>query len=268
VFNLRSSRSARRVERRVSPCADLLSAVRTRTGLVVAALSCTLLAGACGDELTQPDSELTEQAHALARRQAQRGRAPVRVAPTDPQGGYFVSVSATGKGCPEGSWDTEVSGDGQTFTTRFSGYEVQLTPERNVATLDCTVSIGLHSPQGLSFSVTSLFYGGYGFLEPTMRGTFSARYGFRGNADAGRSYREEYGPYDDTFLFEDQVTQARRTWSPCGADHTLTVGTQLALYNGQPAGSGYANVANINGDTKVVLGLTWRTCKAQRRTAL
>ena len=125
----------------------------------------------------------------------------------------------------------------------------------------------LNSPQGLSFAVTSLFYAGYGFLEPSMRGSFSARYGFRNGTDAGRSYREEQGPYDDLFTFEDQVTQTRRTWSPCAAEHVLTVATQLSLYNGEPAGSGYVNLSSIDGSTRVVLGLSWRGCRvrAQRQ---
>ena len=253
--------STQRVARRISLCADLLSATSLQPGgIVVGALVCTLalLVSACGNELTAPS-------RGGGFGGGQNAGVAVKVAPTDPQGGYFVSVEANGSGCPAGSWLTDVSTDGQTFTTTFSAYEVTVTPERAVSTADCSVALKLHSPQGLSFSVTSLFYAGYGFLEPEMRGTFSARYGFRAGGDAGSSFREERGPYDDLFMFEDRVTQARRTWSPCGSDHVLTVATQLALYNGEPAGSGYANVASIDGNTKVVLGLSWRSCRTRAK---
>jgi hypothetical protein len=252
--------SARRVERRKALYADLLSAVHSRGGALALSLVCTLslLASACGNELSGAGFGSGAGGGA-------GGGAAVRVAPSDPQGGYFVSVDASGSGCPAGSWQTDVSPDGQVFTTTFSAYEVSLTPERALSVSDCTVALKLHSPQGLSFSVTSLFYRGYGFLEPSMRGSFSARYGFRGNPDAASSYREERGPYDDLFQFEDSVTHARRSWSACGTDHDLTVRTQLSLYNGSPAGSGYVHLASIDGSTKVVLGLSWRSCRARAR---
>ena len=126
----------------------------------------------------------------------------------------------------------------------------------------CDVTIKLHSPQGLSFSVTSLAYSGYGYLETAgMKGTFSARYAF-GRLDAGSTRRDAYGPYDGSFAFEDTLQNARVVWSPCGLDHELTVRTQLSLTNSRPAGAGYANLLSLDGQTNLVLGVNWKTCRA------
>lgn len=237
------------LRRKVARYADLLS------GLAPAALAVSLItATGCGNELP-PETR--------GRGGPQRGGKPVKVAPTDPLGGYFVSVDAKGTGCPPGSWTTDVSSDGQVFSTNFSAYEVQVEPTDRMATNDCAVTIKMHTPQGISFTVTSLSYTGYGLLDPGLRGSFSARYGFRG-IDAGRSYREESGPYDGPFAFEDRVQSARAVWSPCGKDHELTVRTQLTLNNGQPAGSGYANLLALEGSTNLVLGVSWRRCQTGR----
>lgn len=110
----------------------------------------------------------------------------------NPSGSYFASVTANGTGCPAGTWDAAISSDGQTFTLRFSQYETSLNPGQVIAAKDCQLAIKLHSPQGLSYSVSSFYYSGYGFLDaPGMTGRQTAKYYFQGNPVASSENRSD-----------------------------------------------------------------------------
>ena len=79
----------------------------------------------------------------------------------NPEGVYFAEVNANGTGCPAGTWETSLSPDGETFTTTFSAYEAIVDESKSIAVKDCLLAIKLHSPQGLSYSVSQFHYSGY-----------------------------------------------------------------------------------------------------------
>ena len=179
----------------------------------------------------------------------------------NPEGVYFANVVANGTGCPAGTWETNLSEDGQTFTTTFSAYEATVDPSTLVSIKDCNVSIKLHSPQGLSYSVTNFYYQGYAFLEQGVSGRQLASYYFQGNPVKQAQVRTELrGPMDDTYLFTDEVPITDTVWSPCGADRDLNIVTRLRLQNSSPRRNGYMNLSSIDGSAKLVVKLAWRTC--------
>lgn len=175
----------------------------------------------------------------------------------------FASVWANGTGCPEGSWNTEISPDGKVFTTTFSEYTTSVDQNSSTSIKDCQLSIKLRSPGGLSYAVSTFSYSGYAFLDPNVSARVSARYYFQGNSLGPDSNRQTlWGPYDNSYVFEDNIQTKDWVWSPCGAERDLNIQTRLIMQNGDPRGNGYANLAAIDAraETKLVVKLSWRTC--------
>ena len=228
-----------------------------------------LAAGACGE----PEQDgLAGSPAVQARAQAQQAASEAQdLQVPNKNGVYFVSVSAQGSGCPAGSWNVEVSADGEVFTLTFSNYELSLAPDQasGLKTLACNLALNLNSPAGTSYAVTKLAYQGYAKIERGMRAEQSAYYTFAGagavNVD-GPGIRASKnvidGPYDDTFMFVDNVSTTARNWSDCATERALLVETRMRLQNGTPKGAGYLNLSAIDGETggKIILGLQTRSC--------
>lgn len=180
----------------------------------------------------------------------------------DPNDVYFAEVLANGTGCPAGTWNTAIAEDGKVFTTTFSAYEAVLEENQAYAVADCQLAIKLHSPQGMSYSVQSFYYSGYSFLEEGVSGKQTARYYFQGNpVDSGNAHTDLVGPYDDGYLFQDDVEIADTVvWSPCGTQRDLNILTRLRLTNSRPRRSGYMNLSAVDGSAKLVLKLAWKSC--------
>jgi hypothetical protein len=183
----------------------------------------------------------------------------------NPSGAYFADIKANGTGCPAGSWDAAISADGHAFTVTFSQYEASVGPGDAMVVKDCTLSIDLKTPEGLSFSVSSFHYQGYALLDsPGMTASQTAKYYFQGNPVPAIENRTDItGPHDDSYLFSDTIGVADQVWSPCGASRTLEAQTRIVLQNNpQKTGNGYLNTASVDGEVKTVFtfGLNWRTC--------
>jgi hypothetical protein len=186
---------------------------------------------------------------------------PVRI--PNPNAPYFIDVTANGTGCPAGTWDAAIADDGETFTLRFSAYEASLAPGAAIAVKDCQLAIKLHSPQGLSYSVSELFYSGYASLDSVgMSARQTARYYFQGDPLTNTNARTDLtGPIDDDFVYHDSVGVADLVWSACGAQRDLNVSTRMILNNNRrKTGSGYMNTSAVDGSISLQFRLSWRTC--------
>lgn len=181
-----------------------------------------------------------------------------------PEGSYFASVRANGTGCPAGTTNTSISADGQVFTITFSSYDVSInaqSPDPQI-TKNCSLAIRLHSPNGLSYAVNSFYYSGYAFLEQGVQASQWARYYFQGNpVPPSNSNRVQLtGPFDNDFLFKDDVKTSDTVWSPCGTERDLNIYTVMQIKNSTPKRSGQAILAAIDGSTRLELRLSWRGC--------
>lgn len=175
---------------------------------------------------------------------------------------YFGDINANGSGCPGGSWDVGVSDDGQTFTLAFNGYEAMVGEGQANDIKECMVDIKLGSPQGLSYAVASFYYQGYIVLDEGMTARQSASYFFENTPERDVSRNVVQGPFDDSYLFADEITPGRRVWSPCGGESTLHVRTRLMVRNnGQATGEGYINNSTVDGSLSFKWGLAWRRCR-------
>ena len=147
----------------------------------------------------------------------------------------------------------------------FSSYEAIVNPGQAFAIKDCNLAIDLRSPSGLSFSVGSFHYQGYAILDqPGMTAKQTAKYYFMGNPVPTREYRSDMtGPYDDSYVFSDDIGVVDLVWSPCGTSRRLNALTRLVVQNNaSKSGSGYLNTSDVNGEIKTIFrwNLLWRRC--------
>jgi hypothetical protein len=185
----------------------------------------------------------------------------------NPSGAYYAKITANGSGCLPGTWDAAISPDGKAFTVTFNAYEAVVDPGQTFSIKDCTLAIDLRTPNGFSFSVSSFHYQGYSLLDKSgMNAKQTAKYYFMGNPVPAVEARSDMnGPYDDSYLFSDNVGLADLVWSPCGASRRLNAQTRLVLRNNTPkTGSGYLNTTSADGTIetpfKMTFGLSWKRC--------
>src|SRR6185369_343136 len=120
---------------------------------------------------------------------------------------------------------------------------------------DCTLGIDLHTPNGFSFSVGSFYYQGYALLDQGgMKAAQTAKYYFQGNPLPARENRSDMmGPWDNSYVFQDQIGVADLVWSPCGTSRRLNAQTRIVLQNNpQRSGSGYLNTSSIDAEMKTI----------------
>ena len=222
------------------------------------ALVATVGASGCAADSTGPDADAEEMGESSAALGS-------TVTVPNPSGAYFASVTANGSGCPAGTWDAAISDDGKAFTVTFSSYEAIVEPGQSFSIKDCSLAIDLKTPNGLSFSISSFHYQGYAILDqPCMTARQTAKYYFMGNPVPARELRSDMvGPYDNSYVFSDQIGIVDLVWSPCGTQRRLNAQTRLVLQNNRTkSGSGYLNTTSVDGEVKTVFrfGLSWRTC--------
>jgi hypothetical protein len=152
-------------------------------------------------------------------------------APTGP----FVDVRANGTGCPAGTWRSEVSEDGTTFSIMFDQYEASVGAGSAFSIKDCT--LGIQLAPGSSYAVESFTYRGDASLAAGQRATFSANYWFQGTPAENRDIASDLsGPLDNPFMFVDAPAVEELQFSPCGVQRDLNVTTRVVLRNA-PGGS-------------------------------
>lgn len=173
----------------------------------------------------------------------------------DPNSTYIESLRASGTGCPAGSWRGSISPDGLAFTLTFSKYFVQLDTQTTALSmsLNCNVTLGLHTPPGTTYAITQFAYQGYAFVEEGAIAKQKVQYAFQGiGGNLKESIFVMQGPFDQGFLFEDDVETRSRNldWSPCGRTRSLQLRTVLAAERPDTSVVALANTLAIDGQTK------------------
>jgi hypothetical protein len=221
--------------------------------LTLLALAASVGASGCAADATSPADEDTEDSTSAL--------GSVNVA--NPSGIYLASITANGTGCPAGTWDANISPDGKAFTVTFNAYEAVIDPGQAIAIKDCTLNMKFRAPDRLSFAVRSFQYEGYALLDSAgMSAKQTAKYYWQGNAVPARELRTDMkGPFDDTFLFSDNIGVADLVWSPCGVSRSLNAQSRLVLQNNRSkTGTGFANITEASTPNRWTFWLDWRRC--------
>lgn len=225
----------------------------------VRAAWCALVLTACAlDEGRHDDSQSTTGQDALAL-QAPSSEQTV----PDPNGAFIAEVKANGTGCPAGTWRSAIAADGRAFVTYFDAYYVSIDQSTQYGLKDCTLAIALHSPSGLSYTISDFYYEGYAWLPEGVSGRQMASYSFQGAPTRATEVQTDLvGTYDDPYLLQHTVETKNLVWSPCGLERTLHVKTVLRVTNSTPRQSGYMSLADVNGEvkSKMVFELRYRKC--------
>jgi len=233
-------------------------ATSVKRGLLCAAAFAMLGAVGCASDADSQSVESAGDSADVQALQAPDSQTEVK----DPKGAYIASITANGTGCPAGTWDVNLSGDGLTYTVTFSGFEAEVDRTKMVSVKDCNLLFKLHSPQGLSFTVDEFYYGGYMYLEDGVQLRQQATYYFQGAAgDQETVVTDTTGPQDKSFLIQDTREDLNFVKSRCGTDETLIVRPTLRLLNSSnPRRNGYANIAAVDGSRQLVFKLSWKRC--------
>lgn len=196
---------------------------------------------------------------------------PANSGPLSGENIAIESVSATGLGCPRGSWTAETVPEGTAFTLTFSSFSIDAPPTTTpkVNQLACNVSLKIRTPRSLSYAVTSFQYFGYANLAAGMKASLIADYAFTGFgiAPALKTFRYDFPvPYDTTFALNDEISARGNapSWAPCNISSNLQVRTRLALETANTTRPGLLAMDNLDGRAQAALKINFRTGSCPR----
>ncbi|KAK1751016.1 hypothetical protein QBC47DRAFT_308533 [Echria macrotheca] len=94
------------------------------------------------------------------------------------QPAQIISASVVGEGCPQGSFSTEISDDGQTISYGWDNYDVAVGPgaDPNGREKTCDITLRINFPLGCTSARFSNTYHGFAQLDQGVTGTFSTQY--------------------------------------------------------------------------------------------
>ncbi|KAK6519191.1 hypothetical protein TWF281_003880 [Arthrobotrys megalospora] len=175
---------------------------------------------------------------------------------------YVNGITYGGTGCPQGSVGIYISADRKTFTLIFDKYVasigqgVPITESRK----NCQLNIDIHYPQGFQYSIFSMDYRGYAYLENGVTATQSATYYFSGYSEQVSKASNLIGPKDEDYLIHDEIASTSVVWSPCGEPGALNINSQINLKSSISGSSGLMTTDSEDGKFTYVLGMQWAQC--------
>lgn len=164
-----------------------------------------------------------------------------------------------GTGCTPGSVATSLSPDASELSILFSEYVVDVSGPNSIASKQCSFSIPIHIPKGLSVSIAKIDYRGYNGLPKGAEAVFSVDYFFLGFS--GRPYSKTFkGELDREYVVTDKLKIAD-AWSNCGGDFNIRVNTGMKVSIGKNGGQALSTLDSIDTSTGVKYQLKWKKCK-------
>lgn len=191
---------------------------------------------------------------------------PNAVALTDEAGATIGQVTASGRGCPLGSWSVVMSEDRLTYTATFTALDVVLGTTQEVSTLNCTLSIVPPTDGTRQFSAQTVRYTAQGKFDEGVVGALEVRHYYQGTAaNTIPKHVHEEGPFEGAIAIERQIGANEARWTPCGsAQRGVNVDLLVRLSNGVPRATGRLGSGP---DSKLVVTLMSRACPPPRAEA-
>ena len=127
----------------------------------------------------------------------------------------IAEVTASGTGCPKGTWTSQLAEDGKAVTVKFDAFEGTTSARQSSANKDCTLAIKLPGGAELSYAPATVQTVGLG------NGVYTTELAWASQPDTKRSFVENRGGrVGYTHLAPD-------LWSPCGGEQELRVRTDV-----------------------------------------
>ena len=168
---------------------------------VVAAASLAACAADGGPADESVDESSVEQAAALVA----------------PGGVQVTNVTASGSGCPSGSWRASVSDDGSRVTVAFRRFFGKAKSTKN-----CKVSIDVEGRDGYQYAPATVHLSG----SSDASVIYSAGLRWSGTSDTRTLKADAAGTFERSFFAYD-------FWSPCGEEQRLHVTSEAASKTSQ-----------------------------------
>jgi hypothetical protein len=174
-----------------------------------------------------------------------------QTAPSEPA--QLVSFSATGSGCPGGSYTTTITDDGTVITYGFSDYQVEvgLGAPSEQREKQCDIVLRYQFPVGCTKATLKSTYHGYIQLDDGVTGTFNSQYSLSpgqltgGSPGAITVTSAQYGGAGNPFL-KDDFTEARvQVNSPNQRVVTFTLRNRLLLQSNSQSVSGFMDESDL-----------------------
>ena len=182
----------------------------------------------------------------------------------DPNSVYIEGIVANGVGCPKdkpGSIVAQISADKKSFIVIFQDMLLSYPPGPPIKATNCVASVKLHVPGGWQVSVATVNTRGYGFLTEGVSARQTSNYFFAGDPVGYSAHSNLVGPYDDFYVFSDEVPFQSLVWSKCGTSAIFAINTSLLLNAlANPWGFGIFNNTDIDGTFRKEFQWQWKPC--------
>jgi hypothetical protein len=172
-------------------------------------------------------------------------------------------IRSSGSGCPSGTASSVIAPDGKSFILGFDAYLAEAGP--NIPLREgrkfCNLTLLLNVPNGITYTVASVNYRGYAFLEPWVEATQKSTYFFAGNVRQGSMQTKFRGPYDSDYSVGDSLGFNSQVWAACNAQQPMSIKTEVRVNNRlAPEYSGIITTDTIDGKLTHQYGLQFRYC--------
>jgi hypothetical protein len=192
--------------------------------------------------------------------------APAKAQDLPPAGAIAITgFSYTGLGCTPGSVAQNLSPDGQALTLIFSQYQVEggLTgpTHQQVVQRGCELTLAVRVPAGWQFSISSVVFRGFAWLDQGTRGVHNATFRYAASPldnFLALGQATFTGPYDDAYESVNNIRYDALGWSPC----TATDGQVLKIRSTIQVNGRHGLIGVDSQDVAVAerYGLSYRRC--------
>lgn len=157
------------------------------------------------------------------------------------------SLSFNGSGCPVDEDAVNYHWEGSVLVINFAGMTASKGPGVSLieARKNCSVTMNLNVPDGLTYTLVSFGATGYESLGEGDNRNLSVTSFFQGSADQHAFVREAEGPKDANFRTSGFGASSDLVWSPCNAQRAHTINAAVRVSGTDRQQAAFATVDSL-----------------------
>lgn len=176
---------------------------------------------------------------------------------------YIKNISYQGTGCPSGTVGHSLSADAQSFTIIFDEYFVEAYGEEGISiknNKNCTLNVDLQAPLGWSYSLFSLQFRGYAYLDNKTKGWQSVKYTIKGEETVNLGKLNFKGPFEDDYQRVTEIPVETLVWSKCDKNRKkISIKTNIGVKT-KGDGEAFLTMDSTDGGIRQKYGIIWKNC--------